>query len=126
MVTHTHTHTHLHAKDLLSEVSGGCKGLAIDEGEDAEKALPAAEVVVPHNRIVLLSGRVQNVNLTLAALQDHLLAVTVRLRWLVVLDELERRGEEVTRWKDHRPLASTTGRNTSNIHLRRATKAPAA
>ncbi len=34
-----------------------------DDGEDAEEAFAASEVVVPDGRVVLLASRVENVNL---------------------------------------------------------------
>lgn len=70
------------------EVSRGCEGFHFCDGEDAEEALPAPEVVVSDGRVVLLPGGVQDVNLHLLAVQHHLLPIAVRLGGLVVFHKL--------------------------------------
>jgi hypothetical protein len=39
------------------------KTFVFDDGEDAEEAFAASEVVVPDGRVVLLASRIENVNL---------------------------------------------------------------
>lgn len=58
------------------------------DGEDQQEALPAAKVVVPDGSVVLLAGRVQNINLDLLPVQNHLLPVAVCLGGLVILHKL--------------------------------------
>lgn len=55
-------------KHTLPELLRGVEAVRLGDGEDAEEALPGAEVVVPDGRVVLLPRRVQDVDL-------HLLAV---------------------------------------------------
>lgn len=59
------------------------------DGEDQQESLAAAEVVVPDGGVVLLSRRVQDVDLDVLAVQHHLLPVAVGLGGLVVLHELQ-------------------------------------
>lgn len=58
------------------------------DGEDQQEALSAAEVVVSDGGVVLLTRRVQDINLNVLAVQDHLLPVAVGLGGLVVLHKL--------------------------------------
>lgn len=58
------------------------------DGEDQQEALPTAEVVVSDGGVVLLTCRVQDVDLNVLAVQDHLFPVAVGLGGLVVLHEL--------------------------------------
>ena len=78
----------LHAQYLLAELVEHVERLVLGNGEDEQKALATAEVVVAYGRVVLLAGRVQYVDLHFFAVQLHLLAVRVRFGRLVVLDEL--------------------------------------
>lgn len=74
------------------------------DGEDQQEALAAAEVVVPDGSIVLLTRRVQDVDLDILSVQNHLLPVAVGLRGLIVLHKLSKRkpGPCVTekRWRN--------------------------
>lgn len=72
----------------VPELHSGAEGLLLCNGEDQEKALPAAEVIVPDGSIVLLASRVQNVDLDLLPVQNHFFPVAVGLGGLVVLHEL--------------------------------------
>lgn len=58
------------------------------DGEDQQEALPAAKIVVPDGSVVLLAGCVQDVDLDLLSVQNHLLPVAVCLGGLVVLHKL--------------------------------------
>ena len=58
------------------------------DGEDQQEALPAPKIVVSDGGVVLLTRRVQDVNLDVFAVQDHLLPVAVGLGGLVVLYKL--------------------------------------
>lgn len=58
------------------------------DGEDQQEALPAAKIVVPDGSVVLLAGCIQNVDLDLLPIQNHLLPVAVCLGGLVVLHKL--------------------------------------
>lgn len=57
-------------------------------GEDAKEAFTRAEVVVTNGCIVLLTCRVENVNLHLLIVQHHLLPIRVCFRWFIVLHKL--------------------------------------
>ncbi len=70
------------------ELGRGCEGLVLCDGEDQQEALSTAEVVVSDGGVVLLTRRVQDVDLDVLAVQDHLLPVAVGLGGLVVLHEL--------------------------------------
>lgn len=72
----------------------GLKAVVVRDGEDAEKAFPAPEVVVPDGGVILLSCRVQNVNLHLLPVQHHLLPVGIRFRGLIVFNKLQEEKEE--------------------------------
>lgn len=74
--------------ETVPEVHRRRERLQLCDGEDAEEALAAAEVVVPYGGVVLLSRRVQDVDLDLLSIQHHLLPVTVSFGGLVVLDKL--------------------------------------
>jgi len=70
------------------ELGRGREGLVLRDGEQQQEALAAPEVVVPDGGVVLLARRVQDVDLHVLAVQDHLLPVAVGLGGLVVLHEL--------------------------------------
>lgn len=83
--------------ETVPEVHGCRKRLQLCDGVDAKEALAAAEVVVPYGGVVLLSRRVQDVDLDLLSIQHHLLPVTVSFGRLVVLHKLQRGGGGETR-----------------------------
>jgi NCAIR mutase (PurE)-related protein len=58
--------------DLFSELLRGLEAVVFCDGEDAEETLAAAEVVVADGRVVLLAGRVQDVDLNLLAVKNNL------------------------------------------------------
>lgn len=58
------------------------------DGEDQQEALATAKVVVSDGGVVLLSRCVQDVDLHVLTIQNHLLPVAVSLRGLVVLHKL--------------------------------------
>lgn len=72
----------------VPELSSGSERLVLCDGEDQQEALPAAKIVVPDGSVVLLAGCVQDVNLDLLSVQNHLLPVAVCLGGLVVLHKL--------------------------------------
>lgn len=72
------------------ELHGSRERLVLGDGEDQQEALATAEVVIPNGGVVLLTRRVQDVDLDLLAVQDYLLPVAVRLGGLVVFHELQR------------------------------------
>lgn len=72
----------------VPELHSGTEGLLLSNGEDQEKTLPAAEVIVPDGSIVLLASGVQNVDLDLLPVQNHFLPVAVGLGGLVILHKL--------------------------------------
>lgn len=70
------------------ELRRGSERLMLGDGEDQQEAFAAPEVVVSDGGVVLLTRRVQDVDLDVLAVQDHLLPVAVGLGGLVVLHEL--------------------------------------
>lgn len=58
---------------VLPELLCGLETLVVCDGEDAEEALSAAEIVVPDRGVVLLAGRVQNIDLYFFSVQYHLI-----------------------------------------------------
>lgn len=58
------------------------------DGENQQETFPTAKIVVPDGSVVLLTGCVQNVDLDLLSIQNHLLPVAVCLGGLVVLHKL--------------------------------------
>lgn len=83
-----HTQTD-EVQDTVPELHSGSEGLMLCDGEDQQEALPTAKVVVPDGSVVLLAGCVQNVDLDLLPIQNHLLPVAVCLGGLVVLHKLK-------------------------------------
>lgn len=61
----------------------------LGDGEDQQEALATAEVVIPNGGVVLLTRRVQNVDLDFLTIQDNLLSVAVGLGGFVVFHELQ-------------------------------------
>ena len=53
------------------------KGLGVVDGEHAEEALAGPHVLVPHGAVLLLAGRVQDVQQTRLPVDHHLLPVGV-------------------------------------------------
>lgn len=83
--------------DLLPVGGDVLEGLCVVDGEDEEEPFPRAHVLVAHGRVLLLSGRVEDVEEARLAVDDHLLAVRVLygrvvLVHEVVLDQLDRQG----------------------------------
>lgn len=58
----------------LPELDGGLEALLVGDGEHAQESLAAAEVVVADGRVVLLAGRVEDVDLDLFAVEHDLVA----------------------------------------------------
>lgn len=79
------------------ELSRGSEGLVLGDGEHKQKAFSAPEVIVSDGRVVLLASGVQNVDLDLFSIEDHLLSVTVGFGGFIVFYKL---GEAV-RIKDY-------------------------
>lgn len=75
-------------QDRVPELHSGSEGLMLCDGEHQQEALPAAKIVVPDGSVVLLAGCVQNVDLDLLPVQNHLLPVAVCLGGFVVLYKL--------------------------------------
>ncbi len=83
--------------DLLPVGGYVLERLCVVDGEDEQEALPRPHVLVPHGRVLLLAGRVQDVQQTRLPVDDHLLAVGVLdggvvLVHKVVLDQLDGEG----------------------------------
>lgn len=57
---------------VIPELLCRVEALGLGDGEHAEEALPRAEVVVPDRGVVLLSRRVEDVDLYLLAVQHYL------------------------------------------------------
>ncbi len=72
----------------LPEISCSSKGFRFCDGENAEKSLSAAEVVVSNGSVVLLSRCVEDVDLNLLSIQNHLFSVAVSFGGLVVFHKL--------------------------------------
>lgn len=60
----------------------GLEAFIVSDGEDAEEALAASEVVVSNRRVVFLTGRVEDVNLYFFTVQNHL-KVEIDLRSMI-------------------------------------------
>lgn len=82
----------------VPELSSGSEGLGLCDGEDQQEALPAAKVVVPDSSIVLLPGGVQDVDLSLLPVQNHLFPVAVCFGGLVVLHKLHVKRQSSGAW----------------------------
>lgn len=79
------------------ELSCGSEGLVLSDGEHKQKAFSAPEVIVSDGSVVLLASGVQNVDLDLFSIEDHLLSITVGFGGFIVFYKL---GEAV-RIKDY-------------------------
>ena len=83
--------------DLLPVGGDVLEGLGVVDGEDEKESLPRPHVLVPHGRVLLLSGRVKDVQEARLPVDHHLLAVRVLdggvvLVHEVVLDQLDGQG----------------------------------
>lgn len=83
---------------FLPEISSCSKGFRFCNGEHAKKSLSATEVVVPNGSVVLLSCRVEDVDLDLFSIQNHLFSVAVSFSGLIVFHKLERDQHNYTLW----------------------------
>ena len=72
----------------IPQLDGRLQRLRVGDGKDAEKPFSGPEVVVSNGGVVFLPGRVEDVDLSFLAVQDHSLPVRVGFCRFVVFDEL--------------------------------------
>ena len=64
------------------------KAVVIGDWKNAEETFATAEIIITNGGVILLTGRVQNVNLYLFTVEHHLLPVRIRFGGLIVFHKL--------------------------------------
>ena len=96
----------LDALDLFAVRGYVIEGFGIVDGKNEEEAFARPHVLISHGRVLLLAGSVQDVQEACLAIYDHLLAVRVLDRGVilvheVILDQLNGQGtfSDASGWK---------------------------
>ena len=74
--------------DLFSVGRNIFKRFGVVDGEDKQEALARSHVLVPHGAVLLLSGRVQDVEEARFPVDDDLLAVRVLDGRIILIDKV--------------------------------------